>query len=72
MQLKYKRDDKLVCKAYDTLVSVGFMSNSVVHVLVTLKEMPTARDAIGTEILRQHFKLRPVWGKSLGLLTQIR
>lgn len=42
----------MVCKAYNALVSVSFMSNAVVHLLQTLKEMPTARDAIGTEILQ--------------------
>lgn len=52
VQPKYKRADKLVWKAYDTLVSVSFMSNAMVHLLLTLKEMPTARDAIGTEILQ--------------------
>lgn len=37
---------------HDTLVSVTLMSNAVVQLFLTLREMPTARGAVGTEILQ--------------------
>lgn len=50
IQPEHRSADILVCKEYDTLLSVSCIANTVAHLLLDLKEiMPVAIDAMGTD-----------------------